>query len=151
MRFVIQVVDNASVAVDGKTIGSIGKGFLVLAGIGGGDSKAVADKMVSKLVNMRIFKDDNGKTNLSVKHVGGEVLMISQFTLYADCRRGNRPSFTNAAPPDEASSLFDYCVDRVREELGTVETGEFGAHMIVSLVNNGPFTIVLDSSDLKIT
>jgi len=150
MRFVIQVVDNASVDVEGKTIGRIDKGFLVFAGIGKGDNKAVADKMISKLSQLRIFKDENGKINLSVKDVGGQILMISQFTLYADCRKGNRPNFINAAPPDEASGLFDYIVGRLREEIEVVETGEFGAHMIVSLVNNGPFTIILDSADLKI-
>ncbi len=150
MRFVIQVVDNASVDVEGKTIGRIDKGFLVFAGIGTGDNKAVADKMISKLSQLRIFKDENGKINLSVKDVGGQILMISQFTLYADCRKGNRPNFINAAPPDEASGLFDYIVGRLREEIEVVETGEFGAHMIVSLVNNGPFTIILDSADLKI-
>ncbi len=150
MRFVIQVVDNASVDVEGKTVGRIDKGFLVLTGIGAGDNEAVADKMISKLTQLRIFKDENGKINLSIKDVGGQLLMISQFTLYADCRRGNRPNFINAAPPDEACSLFDYTVGRLREEIEVVETGEFGAHMIVSLVNNGPFTIILDSADLKI-
>jgi len=150
MRFVIQVVDNASVDVEGVTIGKVDKGYLVLAGIGQGDNKAVADKMISKLTQLRIFKDENGKTNLSVKDVNGQILMISQFTLYADCRKGNRPSFVNAAPPDEASALFDYIVAKLREEIDVVETGEFGAHMIVSLVNNGPFTVILDSADLKI-
>jgi len=150
MRFVIQVVDNAKVEVDGKTIGSVDKGYLVLAGVGQGDTKEIADKMVKKLVQLRIFKDGNGKTNLSVKDVGGQILMISQFTLYADMRKGNRPNFLNAAAPDEASALFDYIVDSVRQEIDVVETGEFGAHMIVSLVNNGPFTVILDSDDLNI-
>ena len=150
MRFVIQVVDNAKVEVDGKTIGSVDKGYLVLAGVGQGDTKEIADKMVKKLVQLRIFKDENGKTNLSVKDVGGQILMISQFTLYADMRKGNRPNFLNAAAPDEASALFDYIVDSVKQEIDVVETGEFGAHMIVSLVNNGPFTVILDSDDLNI-
>ena len=150
MRFVIQVVDNAKVEVDGKTIGSVDKGYLVLAGVGQGDTKEIADKMVKKLVQLRIFKDENGKTNLSVKDVGGQILMISQFTLYADMRKGNRPNFLNAAAPDEASALFDYIVDSVRQEIDVVETGEFGAHMIVSLVNNGPFTVILDSDNLNI-
>ena len=150
MRFVIQVVDNAKVDVDGKTVGSIDRGYLVLAGIGQGDTEEIADRMVRKLIQLRIFKDENGKTNLSVKDVGGQILMISQFTLYADMRRGNRPNFLNAAAPDEASRLFDHIVDLVRQEIDVVETGEFGAHMIVSLVNNGPFTVILDSNDLKI-
>ena len=150
MRFVIQVVDNAKVDVDDRTVGSVDRGYLVLAGVGAGDTKEVADKMVSKLTAMRIFKDENGKTNLSIKDVAGQILMISQFTLYADCRRGNRPSFTNCAPPDEALELFNYTVAKLREEIDTVETGEFGAHMIVSLVNNGPITLILDSADLKI-
>jgi len=150
MRFVIQVVDNAKVDVDGKTVGSIERGYLVLAGIGQGDTEEIADRMVRKLIQLRIFKDENGKTNLSVKDVGGQILMISQFTLYADMRRGNRPNFLNAAAPDEASRLFDHIVDLVRQEIDVVETGEFGAHMIVSLVNNGPFTVILDSNDLKI-
>ena len=150
MRFVIQVVDNAKVDVDGKTVGSIDRGYLVLAGIGQGDTEEIADRMVRKLIQLRIFKDENGKTNLSVKDVGGQILMISQFTLYADMRRGNRPNFLSAAAPDEASRLFDHIVDLVRQEIDVVETGEFGAHMIVSLVNNGPFTVILDSNDLKI-
>ena len=150
MRFVIQVVDNAKVDVDGKTVGSIERGYLVLAGIGQGDTEEIADRMVRKLIQLRIFKDENGKTNLSVKDVGGQILMISQFTLYADMRRGNRPNFLNAAAPEEASRLFDHIVDLVRQEIDVVETGEFGAHMIVSLVNNGPFTVILDSNDLKI-
>ena len=150
MRFVIQVVDNAKVEVDGKVIGSVNRGYLVLAGIGQGDTKDIADKMVKKLVQLRIFKDENGKTNLSVKDVGGQILMISQFTLYADMRKGNRPNFMNAAAPDEASALFDYIVEQVKQDIEVVETGEFGAHMIVSLVNNGPFTVVLDSDDLNI-
>ena len=150
MRFVIQVVDNAKVEVDGKVIGSVDQGYLVLAGIGQGDTKEIADKMVKKLVQLRIFKDENGKTNLSVKDVGGQILMISQFTLYADMRKGNRPNFMNAATPDEASALFDYIVEQVRQDIEVVETGEFGAHKIVSLVNNGPFTVVLDSDDLNI-
>ena len=150
MRFVIQVVDNAKVDVDGKTVGSIERGYLVLAGIGQGDTEEIADRMVRKLIQLRIFKDENGKTNLSVKDVGGQILLISQFTLYADMRRGNRPNFLNAAAPEEASRLFDHVVDLVRQEIDVVETGEFGAHMIVSLVNNGPFTVILDSNDLKI-
>ena len=150
MRFVIQVVDNAKVDVDGKTVGSIERGYLVLAGIGQGDTEEIADRMVRKLIQLRIFKDENGKTNLSVKDVGGQILLISQFTLYADMRRGNRPNFLNAAAPEEASRLFDHIVDSVRQEIDVVETGEFGAHMIVSLVNNGPFTVILDSNDLKI-
>ena len=148
MRFVIQIVDNAHVDVEGKTVGKIDKGYLVLAGVGEGDTKEIADKMVAKLLNLRIFKDENDKINLSIKDVGGQVLMISQFTLYADCKRGNRPNFISAAAPDEANDLFEYTVAKIREEIPTVETGVFGAHMSVSLVNDGPFTVILDSATI---
>ena len=149
MRFVVQVVSKSDVKIHGETKGSIGKGFMVLVGVGQEDDEAIADKMVNKLLGLRIFPDENGKTNLSLADVGGELLMISQFTLYADCRKGNRPSFIRAGAPKEANRLYEYVVGRCRERVPRVETGEFGADMQVSLVNEGPFTIILDSVDLK--
>ncbi len=145
MRFVIQVVSEASVKIEGQVRGSIGKGFMVLIGVGQGDDEKIADKMVSKLLGLRIFPDENGKTNLSLSDVDGELLLISQFTLYADCRKGNRPSFINAGAPDEAERLYEYIVSKCRKQIPKVDTGEFGAEMQVSLVNEGPFTIILDS------
>ncbi len=145
MRFVIQVVSEANVKIEGQIRGSIGKGFMVLIGVGQGDDEKIADKMVSKLLGLRIFPDENGKTNLSLSDVDGELLLISQFTLYADCRKGNRPSFINAGAPDEAERLYEYIVSKCREQIPKVGTGEFGAEMQVSLVNEGPFTIILDS------
>lgn len=149
MRFVIQVVDNSSVTVDGKVVGQIGKGFMVLIGVGKDDNEQIADKMIKKMTGLRIFKDENGKTNLSLSDVGGELLLISQFTLYADCRHGNRPNFLNAGTPDEANRLYEYIVDRSRQLIPVVQTGVFGERMKVSLVNDGPFTIILDSDDMK--
>ncbi len=149
MRFVIQVVDESSVRVNGETVGSIGKGFMVLIGVGKDDNEQIADKMIKKMTGLRIFKDENGKTNLSLSDVGGELLLISQFTLYADCRHGNRPNFLNAGAPDEANRLYEYIVDRSRQLVPVVQTGVFGERMKVSLVNNGPFTIILDSDDMK--
>ena len=149
MRFVVQVVSKSDVKIHGKIKGSIGKGFMVLVGVGQEDDEAIADKMVNKLLGLRIFPDENGKTNLSLADVGGELLMISQFTLYADCRKGNRPSFIRAGAPEEAKRLYEYVVDKCRERVPGVDTGEFGADMQVSLVNEGPFTIILDSDDLK--
>ncbi len=148
MRFVIQVVSEASVAIDGGIKGSIGKGYMVLAGIGQNDNEQIADKMVSKLIGLRIFPDENGKTNLSLADVGGGLLIISQFTLYADCRKGNRPSFTKAGNPDAANRLYEYIVKKCRESIPKVDTGEFGADMKVHLVNEGPFTIILDSDEI---
>ena len=148
MRFVIQVVSQADVKIDGKVKGSIGKGFLVLTGVGQGDDEGIADKMVNKLLGLRIFPDENDKTNLSLSDVGGELLVISQFTLYADCRKGNRPSFVKAGEPEEAKRLYEYVVEKCRERVPKVETGEFGAKMRVSLVNEGPFTIILDSDEI---
>ncbi len=148
MRFVIQVVSEAGVSIDGKIKGSIGKGFLVLVGVGQNDDEAIADKMVNKLVGLRIFPDENGKTNLSLGDVGGELLVISQFTLYADCRKGHRPSFTGAGAPEKAERLYEYVVRKCRDSIARVETGEFGAEMKVSLVNEGPFTIILDSDEI---
>lgn len=149
MRFVIQNVLEASVRVEGQITGSIGTGLLVFVGVGPEDDRSVADKMLRKLLNMRIFKDENDKTNLSVTDVGGSVLLVSQFTLYADVRRGNRPSFVNAAPPALAEELYDYLMEECRKIIPDTAGGKFGADMKVSLINNGPFTIILDSSDLK--
>lgn len=149
MRFVIQVVDKAGVDIEGKTVGEIGKGYMVLIGVGQDDTKEIADKMIKKMLGLRIFPDENGKTNLSLKQVDGELLLVSQFTLYADCRHGNRPSFINAGAPDIANELYEYIIEKTIEQGYRVETGQFGADMKVSLVNNGPFTIILDSDDLK--
>ena len=148
MRFLIQRVSAAKVAVDGQTIGSIGEGFLVFVGISGTDTAEIADKMVKKLIGLRIFKDENGKTNLDLKTVGGELLLISQFTLYADCRKGNRPSFVNAGSPEIANSLYRYIIEKCRSEITVVEEGSFGADMKVSLTNDGPFTVLLDSDEI---
>ena len=147
MRFLIQRVNEASVQVDGQTIGKIDKGFLVLVGISGTDTKETADWMVRKLIGLRIFEDENGKINLDLKTVGGQLLIISQFTLYADCRKGNRPSFVNAGEPQMANELYQYIIEQCRREIETVEEGSFGAEMKVSLVNDGPFTVLLDSDD----
>lgn len=148
MRFLIQRVKEASVSVEGEKIGRIGNGYLVLVGISGTDTKAIADKMVKKLIGLRIFEDENGKTNLDIKTVNGQLLMISQFTLYADCKKGNRPSFINAGDPGMAMELYRYVLEQCRREIAVVEEGSFGAHMEVSLVNNGPFTVLLDSDDI---
>lgn len=148
MRFVIQRVSSASVDVGGKTTGKIEGGFLVLAGFCEGDSTAIADKMVDKMLKLRIFKDENGKTNISLKDVGGSLLIVSQFTLYADCRKGNRPSFTDAAGGESANALYEYVIAKCRERGFRTESGVFGADMSVSLVNDGPFTVVLDSDQI---
>ena len=148
MKFVIQRVLESSVKVDGNTIGQIGKGFMVLIGVGQEDTKEVADKMVKKMIGLRIFEDDNGKTNLSLSDVNGELLLISQFTLYANCKKGNRPSFTESGAPDLAEELYEYIIDKCKESVPVVEQGSFGADMKVSLINDGPFTIVLDSEKL---
>ncbi len=145
MKFVVQRVKEANVVVDGKIIGEIEKGFLVLVGISNNDNKDIADKMVKKLIGLRIFSDENDKINLSLIDVSGGLLMISQFTLYADCRKGNRPSFTDAGSPDMANELYEYILAKCKEQVPNVQKGEFGAAMKVSLVNDGPFTIVLDS------
>ncbi|WP_027431718.1 D-aminoacyl-tRNA deacylase [Lachnospira multipara] len=148
MKFVIQVVTDANVKVEGKTVGEIGKGFLVLVGVGQEDTKEVADKMIKKLIGMRIFSDENGKTNLALKDVNGELLLISQFTLYADCKKGNRPNFLNAGKPEMANELYEYIISECKRYVPVVEKGVFGAEMMVSLTNDGPFTIILDSRDL---
>ncbi|MBR6321392.1 MAG: D-tyrosyl-tRNA(Tyr) deacylase [Lachnospiraceae bacterium] len=148
MRFVIQRVSESAVEVDGKTVGAIKKGYMVLIGISDADTEARADKMVRKMLNLRIFEDENGKTNRSLSDASGALLLISQFTLYADCRHGNRPGFTNAGKPEHASALYDYIVNLCREAGYQAECGIFGADMKVSLTNDGPFTIILDSEEL---
>ena len=148
MKFVIQRVTHADVVVDGNEIGKIGRGFMVLIGVSKDDNETIADKMVDKMIKLRIFEDENGKTNLSLDDVGGELLLISQFTLYANGKKGNRPSFIDAGAPDEANALYEYIIERCKERVNVVERGEFGADMKVSLLNDGPFTIVLDSSEI---
>ncbi len=144
MKFVIQRVSQASVAVDNKTTGKINKGFLVLIGVGQDDTKEEADRLIKKMIQLRIFEDENGKTNLALKDVNGELLLISQFTLYADCRKGNRPSFINAAKPELAEELYEYIIAECKKQVPVVEKGVFGADMKVELLNDGPFTIILD-------
>ena len=146
MKFVIQKVSEASVHVEGEGIGRINRGVLVVVGIGREDTKETADQYIKKMVNLRIFTDAEGKTNLSLADVGGEVLLISQFTLYANCRKGNRPSFFGAGEPQMAEALYEYIIEKTREQVPVVRTGRFGALMQVSLVNEGPFTIILDES-----
>ncbi len=144
MRAVIQRTERASVSVDGKTVGEIGKGFLVLLGVGAEDTEADCERIAKKLVGLRIFEDENGKTNLSLKDVDGSLLIISQFTLYADCRKGNRPNFLMAKEPKEAERLYEYFCKLCAEEIPVVEKGIFGADMRVELVNSGPFTVILE-------
>ncbi|MGE9963529.1 D-aminoacyl-tRNA deacylase [Fusicatenibacter saccharivorans] len=148
MKFVIQRVTGANVKVDGEIIGEIGKGFMVLIGVGEDDTREIADKMVKKMTGLRIFEDENGKTNLSLADVGGQMLLISQFTLYANCRKGNRPSFIEAGAPDKANEMYEYIIEECKKVVPVVERGQFGADMKVSLVNDGPFTIILDSAQL---
>lgn len=148
MRFLVQVVNEAAVRVDGNVVGSIGKGMLVFIGVSDTDTEEIADKMLKKLLNLRIFEDENGKTNKSLSDVGGGVLLVSQFTLYADVSHGNRPSFTLAGKPDKANALYEYIISKTKEQVSEVGTGIFGADMKVSLLNNGPFTIYMDSDEL---
>ncbi len=148
MRFVIQRVAHASVSSGGRVLGKIGRGFMVLIGVSEEDTKETADKMVKKMLGLRIFEDENGKTNLNLHTVNGGLLLISQFTLYADCRKGNRPSFIHAGGPDMAGRLYEYIIAECRKQVPVVERGEFGADMKVELLNDGPFTIVLDSAEL---
>lgn len=148
MRAVVQRVSRAEVSVDGVTVGRIGKGFLVLLGVGQNDTEAKAQKLWNKIFKMRIFEDGSGKTNLSLADVDGEVLIVSQFTLYANCKRGNRPSFTDAGTPDEAERLYEHFVELASADIPNVQTGRFGAMMEVSLTNDGPFTICLDTDFL---
>lgn len=144
MRLVVQRVKNAKVEVDNKIVGQINQGYMVLVGVGPNDTEKEADYLAKKLINLRIFEDENGKMNLSIKDVNGELLLISQFTLYADCSGGNRPSFINAAKPDMANELYEYFCDKCKEQGIKVEKGIFGADMKVSLLNDGPVTIILE-------
>ena len=148
MRAVIQCVSEASVQIDGHTVGEIGRGYAILLGVGKDDTEAQAEKLWSKILKLRVFPDENGKTNLSLTDIGGEVLVISQFTLFASCKKGNRPSFVDAGAPDEANRLYEYFADLARRDVAHVRTGRFGAMMDVALVNHGPFTIVLDTDEL---
>ncbi len=148
MKFVIQIAEDAEVRVNGEVTGAIDKGYMVLVGIAPDDTKEIADKMIKKMLGLRIFPDENDKINLNLEQVGGSLLLVSQFTLYADCSHGNRPSFVNAAKPDLAESLYDYVVDKCREAGYQVGTGVFGEEMKVTFSNIGPFTIVLDSKEI---
>ena len=144
MKFVIQRVQHASVTVDNEVIGKIGKGFMILLGVEDADTEEITDKMADKICKLRIFEDENGKTNCSLKDVDGELLLVSQFTLYASCRKGNRPSFTQAGDPKKAEELYEYIIKECNKEIDVVQTGIFGAHMEVALINDGPFTVVLE-------
>lgn len=148
MRFIIQRVKHASVTVDGEVVGKIGRGYLVLIGVCDADDEAVADKMVDKMIKLRINMDAAGKTNLALADVDGGLLLVSQFTLYANCKKGNRPSFVDAGSPEHAEALYEYIIERCRERVPVVQTGSFGAEMAVELLNEGPFTIILDSATL---
>ncbi len=150
MKFVIQRVQHASCTVDGEVTGAIEKGFLVLIGVRADDTQEIAQKMLKKMLGLRIFEDAEGKTNLDLNTVGGSVLLISQFTLYADCRKGNRPSFIEAAPPAIAEPMYEFLIEECRKQLGKerVQVGRFGADMKVSLLNDGPFTVVLNSDEI---
>ena len=148
MKLVIQRVTHASVTVDNNVIGKIGKGYMVLIGVSDTDTKEIADKMLDKMIKLRIFEDENGKTNLSLADVGGELLLISQFTLYANCKKGNRPSFIEAGEPHMAEKLYEYMIQEAKKLVPVVEHGIFGADMKVSLINDGPFTIILDEKIL---
>lgn len=148
MRAVVQRVSKAGVTADGELLGRIGKGFMILLGVADGDTEDLADRMADKICRLRIFEDENGKTNLSLEDVGGGILVISQFTLYADCRKGNRPSFIKAGEPRMAKALYERFMKRCREHVNVVERGRFGADMKVELINDGPFTLMFDSSEL---
>lgn len=148
MRAVVQCVSSASVSIEGREVASIGRGYLILLGVGQGDTEAQADKLWSKIFKMRVFEDQDGKTNLSLSAIEGEVLVVSQFTLYANCKKGNRPSFTDAMEPAEAQRLYEYFANLARRDVPHVGMGEFGEMMDVSLVNRGPFTICMDTDQL---
>lgn len=148
MRFLVQRVSESSVEINGEVVGQIGKGFMVLVGVCDSDTKEIADKMVRKMLGLRIFEDEQGKTNLSLDTVGGQMLLISQFTLYANCKKGNRPSFIEAGEPGMAEEMYEYIIAKCKEQVEVVERGQFGADMKVSLTNDGPFTIILDSEQL---
>lgn len=148
MKAVVQRVSQAAVTIEGKTVGAIEQGYLVLLGVAQGDTLEMMQKMVKKLIDLRLFQDENGKTNLSIEDVGGEILVVSQFTLLADCKKGRRPSFVKAGNPQEAKAMYEAFVAECKKRVNRVEQGEFGADMQVSLVNDGPFTLVLDSAEL---
>ena len=148
MKFVLQRVTHAKVDIDGITKGEIGKGYLLLVGVSNEDTKEIADKMIEKVAKLRIFEDENGKTNLSIGQVDGEILVVSQFTLYADCKKGNRPSFVNAGSPVLANEIYEHILKRCNELFKNTQSGVFGADMKVSLINDGPFTILLDSKEI---
>lgn len=148
MRFVIQRVTRASVTIEERVAGQIRDGFLVLVGVEDSDTQEIADKMIRKMLGLRIFADEQGKTNLSLADVNGQLLLVSQFTLYADCKKGNRPSFVKAGQPDMAKAMYEYVIGECRKQISVVETGEFGADMKVELLNDGPFTILLDSAEI---
>lgn len=148
MKLVIQRVINGNVTVDGAVVGAIQKGYVVFVGISNVDTEQIVEKTTQKMLNLRIFEDTDGKTNLSLQDVSGELLLISQFTLYADCKKGNRPSFINAGKPEHANALYEYMISLCEKECPVVQHGIFGADMKVSLVNDGPFTIVLDSDEI---
>lgn len=150
MRLLIQRVTEASVTIDGEKTGEIHKGYLVFLGIGEGDTRGIVEKMFQKMFKLRIFQDADGKTNQSITEAEGELLVVSQFTLYADCRKGNRPSFVKAGSPVVAEELYEYFLSLCREKAGSVAHGSFGADMKVALVNDGPFTVLLDSKELGI-
>lgn len=145
MKFVIQRVTEASVTVENEIVGKIDKGYMVLIGVGKNDTTVEADKLVKKMIGLRIFADENGKTNLSLKDVDGQLLLVSQFTLYADCRKGNRPSFVESGDPQKAEELYEYIISECRKQVPVVEKGVFGGDMKVSLCNDGPFTIILEA------
>ena len=147
MITVLQRVQHAKVEIDGKTVGATEQGLLILLGVAEGDTRVEADKLVKKIANLRIFEDENGKMNLSLLDIGGGVLVVSQFTLYADCHKGNRPSFVKAGAPDKANRLYEYFVERCRQYVPKVEHGSFGADMKVELLNDGPFTLVLNADE----
>jgi len=149
LRTLVQRVKEGAVLIDGREVGKIGKGVVVLLGVGQGDTMEDLDYLVDKVVNLRIFSDEEGKMNLSLIDVGGEALVVSQFTLYADCRKGRRPSFTDAAPPEKGKEMYEAFVNKLREKGIKVETGEFGAMMLVKIYNDGPVTIMLDSEDRR--
>ena len=148
MKFVIQRVSQAEVVVEEQSVGKIDQGLMVLVSICNSDTKEIADKLINKLIHVRIFEDENGKSNLSVQDIHGNLLIISQFTLYADCRKGNRPSYTNAGNPDLANELYEYIIAQCQKEFPNVQHGIFGAYMKVSLLNDGPFTIIFDSEQM---
>lgn len=148
MKFVIQRVSQAEVVVEEQSVGKIDQGLMVLVSICNNDTKEIADKLINKLIHLRIFEDENGKSNLSVQDIHGNLLIVSQFTLYADCRKGNRPSYTNAGNPDLANELYEYIIAQCQKEFPNVQHGIFGAYMKVSLLNDGPFTIIFDSEQM---